>query len=313
MISENTVSCIIPMYNSMEYVFGTIDSVLKQDYPDMELIISDDCSSVFDADKIEKHILANKGDNLKSYRIIANPENLGTVRNLNGAISHARGEYIIIVSSDDELYSDDTISCIVKRFIQTNADIIVCSREAYDEKLKKKIRLMPDPHYLKFIKKHMGSPAAQYKVMAQGNEMEFASGSAMYYRKEYFLSCGRYDERYVLWEDGPFIAKAAGNEKKIETAYDLISIKYRAGGISSKKKRSSQPSTIEKDYANYYLWEFSENSARLSSPERKVAKGLFYKHMKKKPENFGGWICLMLAYASLIRIKGRKSLLHIIG
>lgn len=71
--------------------------------------------------------------------------------------------------------------------------------------------------------------------MAMGQTYEFASGAALYYTKSYIEECSAYDESYLLWEDGPFLARATRNGVQVEMAYDIISILYRDGGISSAK------------------------------------------------------------------------------
>ena len=68
--------------------------------------------------------------------------------------------------------------------------------------------------------------------MAMGQTYEFASGAALYYTKSYIEECSAYDESYLLWEDGPFLARATRNGVQVEMAYDIISILYRDGGIS---------------------------------------------------------------------------------
>ena len=56
MDKQNTplVSIWILMYNNAAELDGTIDSVISQDYPNAEVIFSDDGSKVTDPDKVER-------------------------------------------------------------------------------------------------------------------------------------------------------------------------------------------------------------------------------------------------------------------
>ena len=86
------VSVITLAYNSMETIFETIDSVLMQDYPEIEMIVADDHSAEFDEEKIIAYIETRKGQNIVNYQVYQNRENLGTVKNINNAIKRATGE-----------------------------------------------------------------------------------------------------------------------------------------------------------------------------------------------------------------------------
>ena len=55
----------------------------------------------------------------------------------------------------------------------------------------------------------MNTAQKQYKQMSLGRSYEFASGAALYYRTSLMKRLGWYDERYVLWEDGPLLARCA--------------------------------------------------------------------------------------------------------
>ncbi|MSC67971.1 glycosyltransferase [Faecalibacterium prausnitzii] len=64
-------------------------------------------------------INANNSGNIINYEIIINQENVGTVKNMNGALKQAQGEIIIPLAADDIFYNDHVITDIVKRFAET--------------------------------------------------------------------------------------------------------------------------------------------------------------------------------------------------
>lgn len=88
------VSVIIPTYNRAYCIEKAVESVLKQDYDNMEILIVDDGST----DDTET-IIRNIGDErIKYYKILSN-KGAGAARNVG--IQHAKGKYIAFQDSDD--------------------------------------------------------------------------------------------------------------------------------------------------------------------------------------------------------------------
>ncbi|NZA40106.1 glycosyltransferase [Eubacterium callanderi] len=106
-------SVIILTYNNTEYLFGLLDSLFKQTYNNIELIISDDASTSFDMNKIDNYIKSNKKNNIVSYQIIIRKKNGGTVKNINGALKRCNGEIIKLIAADDAFYNDNVIENFV--------------------------------------------------------------------------------------------------------------------------------------------------------------------------------------------------------
>lgn len=96
MITNQKVSVIIPFYNNPSDVLRALESVLKQTYKNVEIIIVDDGSTV-DIEPIEKYI-----DDKKSIRLIKQPKNSGVSAARNKGIKEATGQYIAFLDSDDE-------------------------------------------------------------------------------------------------------------------------------------------------------------------------------------------------------------------
>lgn len=227
------VSVVILTYNRFQYLWNAIDSVLLQDYPQIQIIISDDCSSDFPQEQIEKYLNKNIKSNIQSYRIVHHKTNLGTVKNLNYAYDLADGEFIFPLSNDDEFLSEDVISKLVDAFMTSKANVVISSRLRCDEN-GNALSLIPLRAELKYIQR-MNSRRKQYRAFIMEEYYDMASGSALYVRKSFWKKIGKFDERYRLWEDGPFIAKALIHDK-IQMCFDIVSIKYRIGGVSTGKK-----------------------------------------------------------------------------
>lgn len=63
------VSIIVLTYLQRHILNDCIDSILSQDYPNIELIICDDCSADFDCDEVYQYIEQNKKSNISNIVI----------------------------------------------------------------------------------------------------------------------------------------------------------------------------------------------------------------------------------------------------
>lgn len=111
------VSVVIATYNQAEYLGYTIESVLNQTYPSIELIVVDDGSTDSTPD------VAARFSGRITYIRQANAER-GAAR--NRGLAEARGEFIAFLDSDDEWYPDK-IACDLQRFEQAPTTGLVYS------------------------------------------------------------------------------------------------------------------------------------------------------------------------------------------
>ncbi len=195
MDNSNLVSVLVLSYNNLQYINECLDSILQQDYPYIEIIISDDSSSNIQKEDLEKYILDNKGNNIVNYVINQNLCNLGTVKNLNKAISLATGNYFVNFSCDDVFFDNKVISSIVDFYSNTNYLVAVGSVAMFDEQLKGCLLTTPTKEYIKYT---YGNPIDCYKQLCIGN---FIPSPGMSYKRELINRYGKYDEEYKLLDD----------------------------------------------------------------------------------------------------------------
>lgn len=224
------VTVFVITYKKFDTIYRTIKSALNQDYAQIELIVSDDGSPSFPKQEIIAFIEQNKASNISSFRVIDNPENVGTVRHINNILKDSSGHLYIPLAGDDCFFDRTVVSRIVERYQITKFKVLSTSRIC-----QKDGNLFFMPHYCsrRRIDKLMHTAKQQRKRFTECQEMDFASGSSMAYEASFLKEMDYFDERYVLWEDGPFINKMTKLGYPITVAYDILSIRYNGNGISS--------------------------------------------------------------------------------
>ena len=102
------VSVLIPVYNGGRHLAECLDSILAQNFQDLEILIADDGSSDNSAEIIKT--FAARDVRIRWWK---NPRNLGLAGNSNACLHEARGEYVKFVHQDDKLLSSSAILLMV--------------------------------------------------------------------------------------------------------------------------------------------------------------------------------------------------------
>lgn len=111
------ISVIIPIYNSEKYLSNCINSILKQDYQDFEVILVNDGSTDGSLNICKQYIETDD-------RIcLIDKLNSGVSDSRNVGILKSTGEYIFFCDSDDLLF-EDCFSTLVKYAKEYNADLV---------------------------------------------------------------------------------------------------------------------------------------------------------------------------------------------
>lgn len=93
-MSKIKLSVVIPVFNGLPHIKKAIDSVLKEDISDMEVIIVDNCST----DGTWEYLSTLNDSKLV---VIRNEYNIGLKNNWNKSIKLAKGEYVKLLPADD--------------------------------------------------------------------------------------------------------------------------------------------------------------------------------------------------------------------
>jgi glycosyltransferase involved in cell wall biosynthesis len=109
LIESPLVSILIPAFNHERFVWGALNSILKQDFTNIEIILLDDGSVDGTLATALRWSHAHPEAKLK----VINQANQGVARSLNRLWDQAQGEYLCFLASDDAL-TPTGVSCRVK-------------------------------------------------------------------------------------------------------------------------------------------------------------------------------------------------------
>lgn len=126
-LSSNLISVIVPVYNAKDYLEKCVDSLLKQTYSNIEIILVDDGSKDGSSELCEK--LKKKDNRI----LVIHQKNQGVSAARNVGIKASRGDYVGFVDSDDYI-EKDMLSTLYNNAISSCADISICGYRAINEK-----------------------------------------------------------------------------------------------------------------------------------------------------------------------------------
>ena len=242
-VGSEIASVIIISYNNLQYLNESIDSVLSQNYPSIELIVSDDGTPDFPKEEIEQYIKAHANSNIVNVIVTTNETNSGIVKNVNKGISLSNGGYIKVLASDDKLYGENALSKYVSSFNEN---------KEYDVFFSDAVIVYPDgkieKHSNHRIAKNLKTSDEFFARLCQSNF--FVAGTSCF-RKSFFKKYGLFDERFFLLEDWPMWLKAARLGCKFGFIEEAL-FEYRASiGCSSASAKNPK---FENDVENCYKY-----------------------------------------------------------
>ncbi|MBR4730481.1 MAG: glycosyltransferase family 2 protein [Prevotella sp.] len=112
-----TFTIVIPAYNQLSLLRRALESVLRQEGTDYDIIISDDSSD----DKIERYVqqLGNR-----DIHYVRHQQGKRAAYNWNDGLQMATGQYLILMHHDEEMAGSDYLKCVQQQMEQ-GADITI--------------------------------------------------------------------------------------------------------------------------------------------------------------------------------------------
>lgn len=133
---NDLITISFPIYNVAKTIKNSLQSVLNQSYPNIELILIDDCGT--DNSISIMHEILKTTQNNFIIKIIKHPQNLGLGEARNTSIKNATGKYIYFMDSDDIL-STNCIELLHRTMQQHQTDFVAASYATFETNILQKI------------------------------------------------------------------------------------------------------------------------------------------------------------------------------
>jgi glycosyltransferase involved in cell wall biosynthesis len=263
------VSVICISYNHERFITASIQSVLDQTYPLVELIVIDNNSSDHSAERVEE-----LRKNHPKIQLIRNSENIGICRAFNQGLKLAKGRYIIDLSADDLLHRE-RIARQVAGFERLAGDYaVVFSNAAYiDEKSQ-----LTGYHYPISQTGQATIDVPSGWVFKEILASYFVSTPTMMMRKDVLESLGGYDES-LSYEDFDFWVRTARNYRYHYQDEVLTSKRIVRKSLSTQftdRESSLLSSTLKVCYKAFDQCQSSEEYHALAGRIRWFIRQCFY-------------------------------------
>lgn len=120
------ISVIVPIYNTEKYLVECVESIRKQTYSNIEIILVDDGSTDASIEICDE--FSEKDSRVRVFH----KKNEGVAIARNFGIQQSNGQYVVIVDSDD-VAVDRMIEVLYTKIKENDADIAVGNYYIYDE------------------------------------------------------------------------------------------------------------------------------------------------------------------------------------
>ncbi|MFJ2774528.1 CDP-glycerol glycerophosphotransferase family protein [Streptomyces sp. NPDC087300] len=206
-------SIIVPVYKVRGFLRECLDSVLTQSFTDIEVIAVDDCSPDHCGAIIDEYAAADS-----RVRAVHLPENAGLGGARNAGVTHATGDYLLFLDSDDS-YTPGALAAIDDRLGRT-AD--------------------PDVLVFDHVRTHWwgrgGRSMTADLLASAGTDTFDILGSPQYlqlflvawnkaYRRDFFTAHG-FTYKKGLYEDAPITYEALVSARRVG-CLDRVCVEYR--------------------------------------------------------------------------------------
>lgn len=221
MIANPLVSVIVITYNSSKYVLETLESIKVQSYKNIELVITDDCSTDETVDICKKWLDENHSFFIDT-KITSVSKNTGISANCNRGVKKANGEWVKIIAGDDALYKDG-IENLLTFALLNKAKVIHSDYESFMNSFMPEFINVRSKKYNYYMTSNLASAKEQHSFLLWNYNIV---APTVLINKELLCMVGLFDERIPMIEDQPMWLKLT--EKGIKIFYlEKKTVKYR--------------------------------------------------------------------------------------
>lgn len=294
------VSIIIATYNHEDFIIECLQAACSQTYPNVEVVVCDDCSTDKTFQKITEFAETYKGPSkLKFYK---NEKNLGAIGNYQKCISLSSGD-VIIEQDGDDIAMANRVEETVNIFIKDENVKALFSNAIYTDELGKDygsyfkerptfISTIEEFEKCKFDLNHVFTPFV------------WMLGATAAFSKDIFLKFDVIDPR-ARHEDGVFSFRAILLGRMIYIDKPLVRYRRHSNAVSAPQNFKGRIKLLRTEYY-YFLTQYND-AIKINASKETLSKIKLYKsisYVKSKIFGFpflGELILRLLLFVSKIK------------
>ena len=211
------VTVLVPVYNAGTPLDAALESVVRQDFDDYEVLVIDDASTDESLRRIRRHEAQHP-----RIRVIAHPTNRGLAATLNEGLAAAKGEYVARMDQDDESLPERL--AMQAAFLDANPDCAVVGSFVF----------------------HMGATRSHDRLVATPVEADAIAAAlpkynCMYHpaimlRRQAILDLGGYREQFKNAEDYDLWLRVSRSRALANIPTPLLRYRFSTSGMTLSRK-----------------------------------------------------------------------------
>lgn len=241
------ISVIIPVYNVEQYLEECVNSVLKQTYKNIEIILVDDGSTDSSGSMCDSFSAENKNI------CVVHQKNGGLSAARNTGFSCAKGEYVYFLDSDDYI-AEDALEKLCLIAEKDSSDIVFFDAHSFLHKSDEEIK----QNYKRKNIYHTKSGIEIFEEMQKNGEFH-SSVPLLFIRKNLFVDNAISFITDIYYEDMAFTFEALCLAKKVSQCTESLYFRrYRRNSIMTSAKNIKYFHSITIIYK--HILQFTENN-----------------------------------------------------
>lgn len=242
--NPSLISICVITYNSSKFVVETLESAKSQTYNNIELIISDDCSTDNTVEICKEWIKNNEG-RFKRTELITVEKNTGVPANCNRGIKAAHSKWLKLIAGDDLLMPN----CIELgvNFISLNPDTKIFASKAilFNNENGIDKGAYCNSENMSFFSE-LNTSKMQFNLLKKSNVI---LAPTVFISKKLWIENSGFDEGFLFMEDFPFWIKTLKKGIKIDFMNSItVAYRYHSDSISKYEQNKLFNAFYIKDY-----------------------------------------------------------------